>query len=105
MSNLDFLGSNGGQIAIAFGTGCAAGYAFCVRTIHQMLKTHSEHAHDECIKRIEKLEEEKQKLADRLHLIEERWMMGTERQKLQLSDSSIHLLDSQNKLGRGGPQE
>lgn len=102
MTGLDFVGPNGGEIAIAFGTGCAAGYAFCVRTIHKMLQMHSDKQHEECVARIEKLEAEKKRLEDRVHIIEERWMMGSERQRAQLHDSSVRVLGA-DKLG--GPVE
>lgn len=99
---LDFIGPRGGELAIAFATGCGAGYAFCVRTIHKMLQTHSDAAHEECVRRITKLEEEKRELSDRVQLIEERWMMGANRQLAQVHDSSVRVLGAE-KLG--GPVE
>ena len=35
---MDFLGPMGGALAVAFGSGCAAGYGFAVKTIVVDLK-------------------------------------------------------------------
>lgn len=88
---LEFLGPRGGELAIAFGAGCAAGYAFCVRTIHTMLQRHTDKQHEECVERITNLEKA-------LKIMEERWLYGTSRQMAQMSDSSIRVL-GEEKLG------
>lgn len=95
---VDFGGAHGGELAIAFGTGCAAGYAFCLRTVHKMLQAHADKEHSTCLQRIEKLENDKGKLEERVHLLEERLVMGAIRQREQLSDSSIRIL-GEDKLG------
>lgn len=67
ISNL--LGPMGGQLALAFGTGCAAGYAFCLRTVYKLLATHKDDENKTCIERINKLENENNDLRERLTVL------------------------------------
>ena len=92
MDTAAFLGAHGGQLALAFGSGCVAGYGFCMRTIYKLLETKSEKEHQECLNRIVKLEEEKQDLTTRLGIIEDRLFSGQERQLAQIRQSTVHLL-------------
>ena len=87
------LGPSGGQLAIAFGAGCAAGYAFCIRTVYKLLGNHSDSRHNDCMKRIEELASENKKLNDRIVTLEERLYMGSNRQLAQVHESSVKLLD------------
>lgn len=92
MDAAEFLGAHGGQLALAFGSGCVAGYGFCMRTIYKLLEARSEKEHQECLDRIVKLEEEKQDLVARLEVIEDRLFMGQERQLAQIRESTRRLM-------------
>lgn len=98
----DLLGPLGGQLALAFAAGCAAGYAFCVRTIHRMLQLHTEKEHERCMERIAALEKERDRVEERLKVVEDRWVSGTQRELAQLHISSVRVLGA-DKLG--GPVE
>lgn len=92
MDTASFLGAHGGQLALAFGSGCVAGYGFCMRTIYKLLETKSDKEHQECLNRIIKLEQEKAEMSARLELIEDRMFVGQERQLAQIRQSTARVL-------------
>ena len=101
-AGLDYLGPVGGQLALAFGAGCIAGYGFCMRTIYKLLQTSSDTRHEDCMKRITDLEADKEELKQRLVIVEDRLFSGTVRQLAQLEESGLRILGA-DKLG--GPVE
>lgn len=86
------LGPMGGELAIAFGAGCAAGYAFCLRTVYKMLKAN-------CDAHIESLQKENTAVRHRLAIAEDRLYQGTSRQMAQIRESEVRVLGA-NKLGQ-----
>jgi hypothetical protein len=86
------LGPFGGQLAIAFGAGCTAGYAFCIRTIYRLLNKHAETQHADCQMQVNMLRERLTILEDRLH-------SGTMRQMAQMRESEVRVI-GEDKLGR-----
>lgn len=94
----DFLGPLGGQLALAFAAGCAAGYAFCMRTLYKMLKDQKKGEHDDCMERIGALEKDKDELKARVLILEDRLYHGGLRQAQQIRESTVHVL-GREKLG------
>lgn len=94
------LGEHGGQLAVAFGAGCVAGYGFCMRTIYKLLQTRSDAEHQRCLDRIDVLEREKDALEYRMKEVEDRVYMGQLRQLEQIRESSLTILGGE-QLGRG----
>lgn len=92
MDTTQFLGAHGGQLALAFGSGCVAGYGFCMRTIYKLLEQHSEKELQACTDRIKKLEEDKDELKTRLQIVEDRLFSGQERQLAQIKLSGARVL-------------
>lgn len=92
MDTASYLGAHGGQLALAFGSGCVAGYGFCMRTIYKLLEAHSEKSHQECLQRVMTLEKEKDDLKQRLAIIEDRLFSGQERQLAQVRESSARVM-------------
>lgn len=86
------LGPFGGQLALAFGAGCAAGYAFCVRTVYKLLGSHGDARHADCIKQIEALKDANEELKLRVVVLEDRLYSGSNRQMAQMRDSEIRVL-------------
>jgi hypothetical protein len=95
----DLLGPLGGQLALAFGAGCAAGYAFCLRTVHKMLGEHAQLQYKECLDRVETMQRANDKLQERVTTLEERLYSGTARQMAQIRESELRVLGA-DKLGR-----
>lgn len=100
MDAIDFLGAHGGQIALAFGAGCVAGYGFCMRTIYQLSQSRSEKEHQRCLDRIMDLEKEKDSLLTRMKDVEDRVYSGQLRQLEQIRESSVRILGGSNIGGR-----
>lgn len=92
------LGPQGGQLALAFGTGCAAGYAFCLRTVYKLLASHKDAENKTCMERINLLASENNDLRERMTVLEDRWYMGSQRQTEQIRQSSVQVLGKE-KLG------
>lgn len=88
MDTTQFLGAHGGQLALAFGSGCVAGYGFCMRTIYRLLEKHTEKQLTACTDRIEVLENDKKELHARMQMVEDRLYTGQERQLAQIKLSS-----------------
>jgi len=80
-----FLGPNGGEIALAFGAGCAAGYAFCMRTLYKVQCEQHEKA-EVALKDL--LKDERAKSI----MLEER-LYGQLRNTGQMRESVTYLLD------------
>lgn len=91
------LGEHGGQLAIAFGAGCVAGYGFCMRTIYKLLQSHRDKEHDICMDRIQSLEREKEALSYRITQMEDRMFHGQERQLAQIRESSLRIIKGDNE--------
>ena len=86
------LGPLGGQLAIAFGAGCASGYAFCLRTVYKLLSVHTDARHNDCMQRIVKLEEEREDLKQRITILEDRLYSGHARQMEQMRESTVRII-------------
>lgn len=93
------LGPLGGQLALAFGAGCAAGYAFCIRTVYKLLNSHHDIQHQACLAAIDRLRSDNEELKQRVIVLEDRLYHGTSRQLDQIRDSSIRVL-GEHKLGK-----
>lgn len=93
------LGAAGGQLALAFAAGAAAGYGFCLRTVYKMLGAHKDKEHSTCLERIEILEKEKNELQVRMSVMEDRYYTGQLRQAAQIRESTAQILGPE-KLGR-----
>lgn len=93
------LGPIGGQLALAFGVGCATGYAFCLRTVYKLLSKHSGERLSDCVKRIEGLKASNKRLEERIVLLEERLYSGSIRQMSQMRESEVRVLGV-DRLGR-----
>lgn len=76
-----FIGPFGGIVAIAFGAGAAAGWAFASQTVLKLVTKERE----ECERRIGLLEA-------RVRELEERYIGGLERQLGQIRQSSVSVL-------------
>jgi hypothetical protein len=92
------LGPDGGQIAIAFGAGCTAGYAFCIRTVYKMLGKHADKQHADCLEHVESLRADNRALNERMTILEDRLYTGTVRQMTQMRESGIRVL-GEEKIG------
>lgn len=92
-------GPLGGIIAIAYGAGAASGYAFCLRTMYKILRTQADKDESECKERlleankeIERLQEKCDTRDGEIRVLNERLIMGIERQRLQANESGLKLL-------------
>lgn len=85
------LGPRGGELALAFGAGCTAGWAFCMRTLYKVLKERRDAEHEEAKARAAVLESELKQTNERL--------FGEMRQLSQVRESSFEVLDTDGKFG------
>lgn len=92
-------GPLGGIIAIAYGAGAASGYAFCIRTMYKILKSQSDKDEEECKERlleankeIERLQEKCEGMTGEIRVLNERLILGINRQQEQTRESGMRLL-------------
>jgi hypothetical protein len=86
------LGPLGGLLALAFGAGCTAGYAFCLRTVYKLLDKTSETIRTTFEERLHDMTKERDNCQARVRLLEDRLYLGQTRQLEQIRESSVRVL-------------
>lgn len=90
---VSLLGPLGGQLAIAFGAGCAAGYAFCVRTLYKVQALHLKDRLADNALLVTEMKEENVDLKLRATVLEDRLYTGTQRQMEQIRESGLRIIE------------
>jgi phosphoenolpyruvate-protein kinase (PTS system EI component) len=88
-----FLGPIGGLIAIAYGAGTASGYAFCLRTMYQIVKAQSDKNEKNCEHELEELKQKLEQKEAEIRTLNERLIYGLERQKLATHNAGVYLIE------------